>query len=123
MTYLISNKCSLYMLIRVSFHLKHTAELKDIITALEAEGLGPEQCSSEEVVRVLFSRQKDFSIKLKEAEDILSSSKNGDPRPVIQVRLIFVKNFSNKRSSFILHLQLRFHFRLKGNLYILLKSE
>ena len=66
-------------------NLKHTAEIKDVITALEAEGLGPEQCSSEEVVRVLFSRQKEFSIKLKEAENILSSCKNGDPRPIIQV--------------------------------------
>ena len=76
-------------LLHVFFNLKHTAEIRDIVTALEAEGLGPEQCSSEEVVRVLFSRQKDFSLKLKEAEDVLSSCKNGDPRPVIQVQYCF----------------------------------
>ena len=59
--------------------------MKDIITQLEADGLGPDQCSSEEVVRVLFTRQKELSKKLKEAEDVLTSCKNGDPRPVIQV--------------------------------------
>lgn len=59
--------------------------MKDIITQLEAEGLGPEQCSSEEVVRVLFTRQKELSKKLKEADDVLTSCNNGDPRPVILV--------------------------------------
>ncbi|XP_065059922.1 putative leucine-rich repeat-containing protein DDB_G0290503 [Rhopilema esculentum] len=63
---------------------KHLTEMKEIISALEKEGLGPEQCSSEEVVRVLFSRQKDLAEKLKETEDVLSACKNGDPRPIIQ---------------------------------------
>ena len=77
--------CLFYLLRHFSSYLKHTAEMKDIITELEAEGLGPEQCSSEEVVRVLFTKQKELSKKLKEADDILSTCKNGDPRPVIQV--------------------------------------
>ena len=59
--------------------------MKEIISVLEKEGLGPEQCSSEEVVRVLFTRQKELGEKLKEADDVLSSCKNGDPRPTIQV--------------------------------------
>ena len=61
--------------------------MKEIISALEKEGLGPEQCSSEEVVRVLFTRQKDLAEKLKETEDVLSACKNGDPRPIIQVSM------------------------------------
>lgn len=60
--------------------------MKDIVVALDKEGLGPEQCSSDEVVRVLYTRQKELADKLEEAENVLSACTNGDPRPVIQVR-------------------------------------
>ena len=70
--------------------MQHATEMKEIISVLDKEGLGPEQCSSEEVVRVLFTRQKELGEKLKEAEDVLSSCKNGDPRPTIQVKILEV---------------------------------
>ena len=59
--------------------------MKEIIAELESEGLGPDQASSDEVIRILYTKQKELGEKLQEAEEILSQAKNGDPRPVVQV--------------------------------------
>eukprot|EP00794_Sanderia_malayensis_P010049 gene10049-11078_t len=63
---------------------KHQSEMKEIIAELDKEDLGPDKSSSDEVVRVLFNRHKEVADKLKDAEEILSACKNGDPRPVIE---------------------------------------